>query len=310
MSTALVTHPACVEHKIPPGHPERPARLGSVLDAVAGLPLHRLAAATATPEHLSRAHSSELVRTVLDVLPFEAADCGYAQIDADTYMSAGSAKAAVAAAGAVIGAVDSVLSGEVQNAFCAVRPPGHHAERARAMGFCLFNNIAVGALHARIVHGLGKIAIVDFDVHHGNGTQDIFCDDPHIFYASTHQMPLYPGTGFPAERGIADNILNCPLPSGAGSAEFRGTYENFVLPALEASRPELILISAGFDGHRADPLANLNLTEDDFAWVTREMCTIASRVCGGRVVSSLEGGYDLDALAASTRAHVIALMET
>jgi acetoin utilization deacetylase AcuC-like enzyme len=201
------------------------------------------------------------------------------------------------------------MAGDFNNAFCAVRPPGHHAERARAMGFCLFNNIAVGAMHARAEHGLKRIAVVDFDVHHGNGTQDIFFDDSELFYASTHQMPLYPGTGYETERGVAGNVLNRPLRPGSGSAEFQAVYKQSVLPALEAFAPNFIFISAGFDAHRADPLANLNLMEQDFAWVTREICAVAARVCEGRVVSALEGGYDLDALAASAAAHVTALLE-
>jgi acetoin utilization deacetylase AcuC-like enzyme len=224
-------------------------------------------------------------------------------------MSPGSGEAALRAAGAVMGAIDGVMGAQCRNAFCAVRPPGHHAERRRPMGFCLFNNVAVGAFHARVAHGLRRIAIVDFDVHHGNGTQDIFFDDPDLLYASTHQMPLYPGTGFANERGSAGTVRNCPLAPESGSAEFRAVYKESVLPAVEQFAPELILISAGFDAHRADPLANLNLTEDDFGWVTREICAIAARVCSGRVVSALEGGYDLEALSPSAKAHVQALIE-
>jgi acetoin utilization deacetylase AcuC-like enzyme len=271
--------------------------------------LRHLTAPPAIPEQLLRAHAPELVCAMLETLPREALENGYAQIDADTYISAGSPEAALCAAGAVIAAVDSVLSGEIQNAFCAVRPPGHHAERGRAMGFCLFNNIAVGALHARAAHGLKRIAVLDFDVHHGNGSQDIFFNDADSLYASTHQMPLYPGTGYPDEQGIVGNILNRPLRAGSGSKDFRPVYRDIVLPALEAFAPEIVFISAGFDAHRADPLANLNLTEDDFTWVTREICAVASRVCEGRVVSALEGGYDLEALAACARAHVGALLE-
>jgi acetoin utilization deacetylase AcuC-like enzyme len=224
-------------------------------------------------------------------------------------MSSGSAEAALRAAGAAIAAVDGVMDGDFGNAFCAVRPPGHHAERSRSMGFCLLNNVAVGALHARVAHDLKRIAVVDFDVHHGNGTQDVFFADRDLFYASTHQLPLYPGTGSPDESGIAGNVLNRPLRPGSGSVEFRAAYRDSVLPALEAFMPEFILISAGFDAHRADPLANLALSEEDFGWVTREICTVAARVCGGRVVSTLEGGYDLAALAASAAAHVQALIE-
>ena len=280
-----------------------------MLDGLAGMPLQQVSAPLATPEHLLRAHSPELVRAILEILPGEIEESGFAQIDADTYFSAGSVEAALRAAGAVVTAVDSVLSGEAENAFCAIRPPGHHAERGRAMGFCLFNNVGVGVLHARAAHGLRRIAVVDFDVHHGNGSQDIFFNDADTLCVSTHQMPLYPGTGYPDERGTAGNILNHPLRPGCGSTEFRAIYRDSVLPALETFAPEFIFISAGFDAHRADPLAGLNLNEDDFAWVTREICRIASRVCGGRVVSALEGGYDLAALAASVRAHVGALLE-
>jgi acetoin utilization deacetylase AcuC-like enzyme len=280
-----------------------------VLDGLRDLKLAETEAPQATREQLARAHTPDLIDDVLGRLNELAQTAGYARIDSDTFMSAGSAQAALRAAGAVMAAVDGIMAGHFKNAFCAVRPPGHHAERARAMGFCLFNNIAVGALHACAEHRLKRIAVVDFDVHHGNGTQDIFFDDPELFYASTHQMPLYPGTGYEAERGVAGNVLNRPLRPGSGSAEFRDAYRESVLPALEAFAPEFIFISAGFDAHRADPLANLNLLEEDFAWVTREICALAARLCHGRVVSALEGGYDLDALAASAAAHVTALLE-
>jgi acetoin utilization deacetylase AcuC-like enzyme len=209
----------------------------------------------------------------------------------------------------VTAAIDSVVAGELRNAFCAVRPPGHHAERDRAMGFCLFNNIAVGALHAQAAHGMARVAVIDFDVHHGNGTQDIFFSNPDLFYASTHQSPLYPGTGAASERGASENILNIPLRPGAGSEQFRAAFERLILPALSAFAPQLILVSAGFDAHRADPLAELCLDEADFGWATREICAIAAMTCSGRVVSALEGGYDLDALGRSAAAHVRALME-
>jgi len=212
------------------------------------------------------------------------------------------------AAGALILGVDMVMGGEAKNAFCAVRPPGHHATPTRAMGFCLFNNVAVGALHARAVHGLKRIAVVDFDVHHGNGTQDMFTRDANLFYGSTHQSPLYPGTGRPDETGIAHNIVNVPLPPGAGGSEFRRAFELVILPALARFEPELVIISAGFDAHRDDPLAQLRLDESDFAWATEALCALAARSCQGRVVSALEGGYDLDATARSAAAHVRALM--
>lgn len=303
MTTALLTHPACFTHETPPGHPERSARLRAVLDGLDGLDLQRIEAPAADFESLLRVHDRAVVEAVANFR-----GPGLARIDADTVMSPGSAEAALRAAGAVITAVDGVMRGDFGNAFCAVRPPGHHAERARAMGFCLFNNIAAGALHARANHGLKRLAVVDFDVHHGNGIQDIFFTDPDLFYASTHQMPLYPGTGYAEERGIAGNVLNRPLRPGSGSAEFRALYRDSVLPALEAFAPEFIFISAGFDAHFADPLANLSLSEEDFGWVTGEICVVARRVCGGRVVSALEGGYDLDALAASAAAHVRALI--
>jgi acetoin utilization deacetylase AcuC-like enzyme len=304
MTTALVTHSACFAHEPPAGHPESPARLAAVLDSLSALDLQRIEAPPADTDSLSRVHHPALVSAVLSFR-----GPGSARIDPDTFMSAGSAEAASHAAGAVIAAVDGVMRGEFRSAFCAVRPPGHHAERAQAMGFCLFNNVAVGALHARTVHRLRRIAVVDFDVHHGNGTQDIFSRDPELFYASTHQMPLYPGTGYPEERGVADNVLNRPLAPGSGSTEFRAAYRDSVLPALQAFGPEFILISAGFDAHRADPLANLALSEEDFGWVTGEICAAAASLCKGRVVSTLEGGYDLHALAASAAAHVRALIE-
>jgi acetoin utilization deacetylase AcuC-like enzyme len=255
-------------------------------------------------EALLHVHDRRIVEEILSVTvePGE-----FVRIDEDTTMSAGSAEAALRCAGAVTAAVDAVMGGKVHNAFCAVRPPGHHAERARPMGFCLFNNVAVGALHARRVHGLDRIAVVDFDVHHGNGTQDIFSDDPDLFYASTHQHPLYPGTGSSSERGVANNIVNVPLAAGAGSTHFRRAFEERVLPALADFGPQFVFISAGFDAHEADPLASLRLQEDDFEWVTRQLCKLAADMCGGRVVSALEGGYDLDALAKSAAAHVSAL---
>ncbi len=223
-------------------------------------------------------------------------------------LSPGSGAAARRAAGALCAAVDAVAAGEAGNAFCAVRPPGHHAEPSRAMGFCLFNNVAVGALHARAAHGLRRVAVVDFDVHHGNGTQAMFWDDAELFYASTHQMPLFPGTGGAEERGVAGNILNVPLAPMAGSLEFRHGLRETILPALIRFEPQFILVSAGFDAHEDDPLAGLRLHEDDYAWVTTELLAVARDFCDGRVVSTLEGGYNLQALGASAAAHVTALM--
>jgi len=268
-----------------------------------------LEAPAATRESLLRAHTAELVSAILGPLNDRAQREGRAVIDPDTAMSPGSAEAALRAAGATCLAVEEVAAGRVGNAFCAVRPPGHHAERDRAMGFCLFDNVAVGALHARAM-GFERIAVVDFDVHHGNGTQDIFWSDPAALYISSHQMPLYPGSGARSERGASGaNILNLPLPPGAGGRELRAAFETQGLPALEDFRPDFLFISAGFDAHEHDPLANLAFNETDFAWVTRALCEVAARACGGRVVSTLEGGYDLDALARSASAHVQALME-
>jgi acetoin utilization deacetylase AcuC-like enzyme len=229
-------------------------------------------------------------------------------LDGDTIMSEGSAEAALRAAGGACAAVDAVMAGEVGAAFAAVRPPGHHAEPARAMGFCLFNNVAVAALHARARWGLRRVAVVDFDVHHGNGTQAMFWDDADLFFASSHQSPCYPGTGRVGETGVAGNVVNAPLPPGTDGAGFRAAWSGRILPALEGFAPELLIVSAGFDAHRADPLANLNLSETDFAWVTGELVAVADRVAGGRIVSCLEGGYDLAALAASAAAHLKVLM--
>jgi acetoin utilization deacetylase AcuC-like enzyme len=307
MDTLLFTHPACIGHDTGPGHPERPDRLRAVLTTLENESfalLQRREAPEATIEQIARAHPEGFVRRLLAAVPSE----GLQPIDADTVLSPGSGAAALRAAGAGGAAVDAVLAGEARNAFCAVRPPGHHAETARAMGFCLFNSVAIAAMHARLAHGLGRIAVVDFDVHHGNGTQDIFWSEPDLFYASTHQSPLYPGTGSEDETGVAGNILNAPLPPMSGGVEFRRAMERIVLPAVDSFAPELLLISAGFDGHARDPLAHLELHEADFAWATQELMRLADRHCGGRIVSTLEGGYDLRALALSTAAHVHTLM--
>ena len=307
MTTALITHPDCLKHELPPGHPERPARLQYILntlDTAEFVGLIRREAPKAGLESLARAHSEAYVRDVLGSIP----KSGFVSLDSDTLASPGTGDAALRAAGAVIFAIDMIMAGEVKNAFCAVRPPGHHATPTQAMGFCVFNNVAVGALHARAVHGLKRIAVVDFDVHHGNGTQDIFTPDAGLFYASTHQWPLYPGTGRVSETGVAHNVVNRPLPPGASGEEFRNAFETGVLPALSSFRPDLLIISAGFDAHLADPLAQLRLEEDDFAWATAQICAIAAKTCAGRVVSALEGGYDLDATARSARAHVRALI--
>jgi acetoin utilization deacetylase AcuC-like enzyme len=234
---------------------------------------------------------------------------GLSRLDADTLMSPGTLEAAMHAAGGATFAVDEVMSGRVANVFVATRPPGHHAERATPMGFCFFNNAAIAARHAQAAHGAGRVAIVDFDVHHGNGTQDIFWDDASVLYGSTHEMPLYPGTGAASERGAHDQIVNCPLRAGDGGEAFREAFEIAILPRLEAFGPDIVIISAGFDAHRLDPLGSLDLVEADYAWVTRKLLAVARKRCGGRVVSLLEGGYDLDGLSRSVAAHVAALME-
>lgn len=289
------------------GHPESPARLQAILAALHGPEFAELEwrdAPLAGHEDIGRVHPAGYVQALLAAVPDE----GLVHIDPDTAMGPGTGQAMLRAAGAVIAGVDAVVTGEVQNAFCAVRPPGHHAEPSRAMGFCFLNNAAVGVLHARARHGLRRIAVVDFDVHHGNGTQRIFERDPQLFYASTHQSPAYPGTGRAEERGISGNIVNVPLPPGADGAVFRAAYEKTILPALDAFAPDLVVISAGFDAHHADPLAALALNEDDYAWVTSVLCGVARSHSRGRTVSVLEGGYDLDALARSAAAHVRALM--
>ena len=307
MTTALVTHPACVDHAPPPGHPECPDRLRSALEALDApefAALSRHEAPQVERKALHRVHDPAYVEDVLSSIP----QSGYVQFDADTAGSPGSGEAVLRAAGALTYAADLVMSGKAANAFCAVRPPGHHALPGRAMGFCLFNNVAVGAEHVRAEHGLKRVAVVDFDVHHGNGTQDMFYGEEGLFFASTHQSPLYPGTGRPEEHGIANNILNVPLRPGAGGPEFRRAFEERILPALHAFLPEFLFISAGFDAHKDDPLASLRLEESDFAWATEALCNAAKRLCGGRVVSTLEGGYDLSALGRSVHAHVLALM--
>ena len=307
MTTLYYSHPACREHRPGHGHPERPERLDAIrdaLDAEAFQALERREAPAAEVVQLARAHPPAFVERVIATIP----EAGFVSLDADTTVSPGSGEAALRAAGAVCAAVDAVMAGEADTAFCAVRPPGHHAERETAMGFCIFNNVAVGAEQARKIHGLRRVAAIDFDVHHGNGTQDIFWNDPDLFYASTHQMPLYPGTGAARERGVAGNIVNVPLAPFTGGTEFRAAVEGIVMPALRRFAPEMIMISAGFDAHEDDPLANLSLTGEDYAWVTETLLTLAREICQGRVVSVLEGGYSLAALAEAVPAHVRALM--
>ena len=304
---ALFADPVFLGHDPGPGHPERADRLRAVaraLDAPEFAGLDRRAAPAATRAELERVHTPAHVDRVLAAVPRE----GYARIDGDTVVSPGSRAAALAAAGAVRAAVDAVAGVAARRAFCAVRPPGHHAEPDRAMGFCLFDNAAIGAAHALAAHGVERVAIVDFDVHHGNGTQAAFANDPRALFASSHQSPLYPGTGAASETGIG-NLVNMPLPAGTGGAGFRAAWERAALGRLAAFHPQLVVVSAGFDGHRRDPLAGLELEAGDFAWITRRLCEIADESCAGRVVSTLEGGYDLDALAASAAAHVAALAE-
>src|SRR5437763_3968535 len=306
MTTLLYTHPACLEHDPGPYHPESPARLRAVLEALDApefARLQRREAPEAAVEDLVRVHPRAFVVRRLAAVP----ETGHLATDADTILSPASGRAALRAAGAVTAAIDAVVAGEADNAFCAIRPPGHHAEPGRAMGFCLFNNIAIGALRAREAHGLARVAVIDFDVHHGNGTQARFADDPSLFYASTHQYPLYPGTGGAGETGVG-NIVNVPLPPMAGSQQFRLGMTRTVLPALDEFRPEMVLISAGFDAHKADPLAQLQLDEADFTWATKQLMAIAQAHAAGRVVSTLRGGDDLRALGANAAAHIRALM--
>jgi acetoin utilization deacetylase AcuC-like enzyme len=307
MSTLLVTHPSCLNHLTPMGHPERPDRLRAierVLEKERYQSLARDQAPLASVETIALCHPVDYVEQIRDASP----DDGLVRLDADTTMSPGTYEAASRAVGAAVFSVDEVMTGKAANAFCATRPPGHHAERARPMGFCLFNTAAIAARYGQKHHGLGHVAIVDFDVHHGNGTQDIFWEDPSVMYCSTHEMPLYPGTGAKSECGLHDNIVNAPLRAGDGGEAFRDAFNDVILPRLRTFEPELMIISAGFDAHTRDPLANLNLVEDDFAWVTRRLMEVADRFGHGRVVSILEGGYDLDGLSRSVAVHVSALM--
>jgi acetoin utilization deacetylase AcuC-like enzyme len=307
VTTLLVTHPACAGHDMGEGHPERPARIRAVEHALAAEAFPLLAreiAPRAAFEALTRVHPGDYVAALEQASP----SVGVVQLDADTAMSPGTWEAALRAAGGATFAVDEVVGARADNAFVVTRPPGHHAEATTPMGFCIFNNAAIAARHAQAVHGLQRIAIVDFDVHHGNGTQDIFWSDASVMYASTHQMPLYPGTGARSETGEYDQIVNAPLRAGDGGEVFREAFSAAILPRLEAFAPDLVIVSAGFDAHFRDPLGNLNLHEADFAWVTQRLVALAQRRCGGRLVSLLEGGYDLEGLAHSAAAHVGALM--
>jgi acetoin utilization deacetylase AcuC-like enzyme len=307
MSTLLITHPAFLNHMTPQGHPERPDRLRAierVLEDEKFQPLLREQAPMSDLDTVALCHPLDFVEMMREHAPKE----GMVRIDADTVMSPGSFEAALRAVGGATLAVDEVTAGKVDNAFLAARPPGHHAETARPMGFCLFNTAAIAARYAQKKHGVERVAIVDFDVHHGNGSQDIFWRDPSVMYCSTHEMPLYPGTGAVGERGDFNTIVNAPLSAGDGGDVFREAVDTAILPRLRHFNPDLIVISAGFDAHMRDPLANLNLVEADYAWVTRRLMDVASECAEGRIVSLLEGGYDLEGLSRSVGAHVSTLM--
>ena len=307
MTTALYYHPDAARHLMPEGHPEQVARYHAVMAALAApdfAALDRREAPLAPDRALLRCHPQAYLDRVARVAPAR----GWVQLDADTQVMAASETAARRAAGAAVAAVDLVLSGGAGNAFCALRPPGHHAERETAMGFCQYGTVSIAAKHALDHHGLGSVAVMDFDVHHGNGTQDLLWDEPRACFVSTHQSPLYPGSGSMEERGAHGQITNLPLPPGTGGADYRRLFEARVMPVLRAAKPDLILVSAGFDAHRADPLAQLELDTADFAWITERLCDLADDLCGGRLVSVLEGGYDLEALADSAAAHVAVLL--
>ncbi len=307
MVTRLYSHPVFLEHLTPPGHPERPDRMRAVarvLDDEAFARLDRADAPEADEATLEFAHPARHVAAIRAAIPA----AGIVSIDADTSVSPKSWEAAIRAVGAANAAVDDVFAGDADNVFVAARPPGHHAEKTKAMGFCLFNAAAIAARYAQQAHGAERVAIVDWDVHHGNGTQDIFWDDPSVLFCSTHQMPLYPGTGARAETG-AGNIVNAPLSPRTGGDLFREAFRSRVLPALDRFSPDLIIVSAGFDAHHLDPLAQLELTEDDFDWATGQLMGRAEKYAGNRLVSLLEGGYDLDGLSSSVAAHVGRLMK-
>jgi acetoin utilization deacetylase AcuC-like enzyme len=308
MATLLLHHPAFAAHRTAPGHPERPDRYRAVEAALSRPQFSALVREEAEQADLAATryvHSNRYV----DALEAARPDDGYVYLDGgDTMMEPSTWETALRGVGATLQAVDRVLAGDAQNAFVACRPPGHHAETERAMGFCLFNNISIGARHAQRKHGLLRVAIVDFDVHHGNGTQQIFYSDPSVLYASTHQMRLFPGTGAVRETGVG-NIFNSPLAPGDGGAELRAAFQDRIVPALQAFSPELIIVSAGFDAHERDPLGSLTMTDADFAWVTRELMTTAEKLCDGRLVAVLEGGYDLQGLTDSVTAHVGELLK-
>ncbi|WP_332695649.1 histone deacetylase family protein [Bosea sp. (in: a-proteobacteria)] len=307
MTTLLISHPSSLQHATPAGHPERSDRIRAVERALEDerfATLQRVAAPQGSLAQVELCHPADYAQAIIAASPKD----GLVQLDADTTMSPGTLSATLHGVGAAVHAVDEVMAGRAANAFCAMRPPGHHAESDRAMGFCFFNNAAIAARHAQQAHGAERVAILDWDVHHGNGTQEIFWSDASVLYASIHEMPLFPGTGAPSERGEHGTIVNAPLRAGDGTDAFRDAYENAILPRIAAFRPDLVIISAGFDAHWRDPLANLNLKEPDFAWATQKLMELADRHAGGRIVSILEGGYDLEGLSKSVAAHVMALM--
>ena len=308
MTTRHYSHPDCLRHVTPPGHPEQVARLEAISNALEDScfdALDRREAPKGDFAEILRCHPQGYIDRISEAIP----SSGWVSLDGDTHVTTGSLDAALRGVGAICEAIDSVIAGEAQNAFVGTRPPGHHAERETAMGFCLFGNVAIAAKRALDHHGLNRVAVVDFDVHHGNGTQDLLWDEARSLFISSHQSPLYPGTGSAHETGAHGNVFNLPFPPGTGGPSFRRHYEAEVFPAIENFRPDLILVSAGFDAHAADPLAQMMLVEEDFAWVTGRICDVADATCEGRVVSTLEGGYDLDALGASVAAHVGVLME-
>jgi len=307
MKTLILHHDDCQRHDPGQRHPEAPARIAAVLNGIRNIPgTETLPAPRATLEQLQLAHAPEYWERLVGLEPTRESGADRVALDPDTFLSAGSIDATLRGSGAACFAIDQVFAGKAKNAFCAIRPPGHHAGAATAMGFCLLNHAAVATRHALANHGIKRVAILDFDVHHGNGTQAIFEANPEVLYISSHQMPLYPGTGYPAETGCG-NILNLPLSPGAGSAEFRAAWSRSGLPALERFVPDLIVISAGFDAHERDLLGQLELQDEDYGWITNEICALAGVACGGRVISILEGGYDPQALASASAAHVTAL---
>ena len=305
MTTAFITHSDCLKHETPPGHPEQVARLKYILQATKDLDLLRIDAPLATQKNILSVHP----QSHIDLINASSPEDGTRPLDGDTHMSPGTISAAYRAAGGAVCAVDTVLSGKAKNAFVAVRPPGHHAETKVPMGFCLFGNIAIAAKHALDFHKLAKVVVVDFDVHHGNGTQDLLWNEPRALTITSHQMPLWPGTGRHEERGKYDNVFNLPLPPNSDGSYMRSMYREKVFPKIRSFRPDLILLSAGFDAHIDDPLAELKWEVDDFVWITREVCNLAMDCCSSRVVSILEGGYNLDALAACAKAHIQNLIE-